>query len=115
MRSLYFGCHRDTGHYLWAPDPQFDLVRMDMSKCPFGAYIDSIFLPSQALQGQVFHTKIGDYTVISFVDYSVDDRHGSHSEFIIKGRVEYDEAMQIIREEFPQIFRRFQFELVRTA
>lgn len=119
--SYYFGCWRDSGHYLWAPGRCSVWGNHD---CPWQDYeLDAKLAPGTTLvRGRhrtpheqpegiaALHHKDG-WTAIAFWDRSVDRRSGSNSAFILRGTHSFDETLRLARDAFPEIFARFAFEI----
>ncbi len=104
--AYYFGCIKQHGHYLWNKN--------EGSVSPYNFPIkklDGGFLPKNSAEGVVYLTSLAEWTIINFADFSVDERPGSHSLFLLKGTLSYEEAIEKAKKAFPQIFQRFKFEL----
>lgn len=124
IRCYYFGCKGQPGHY-WFGLPQGKYRPDDF---PFehvdGKFAPLVYVPGyraygydEAPQGQASITYVNDnrheiWTVLAFWDRSVDKRGGCNSNFVMTGRRTFEEAAQIAREHFPDIWRRFTFEVV---
>jgi hypothetical protein len=125
MRVLYFGCHRESGHYFWKPGmrdrdcypPQpLPWQHVDMALCP------GVTDPEHPhrnrtrpeVQGEAaLHHKDG-WTALAFWNRSVDTRPASNSAFIAEGEHDFETMMQLARDHFPEVVRRLPFE-VRLA
>lgn len=104
---FYFGCIRQSGHYLWHPT-QGQVRRMDKAQ-PWGNYIDAgIFKDSKDKErlGVVHSTQFKGWTMVAWADRSVDSRHGSHSTFIVEAEVTPERLIEMAREQWPQVFSR---------
>jgi hypothetical protein len=115
--NLYFGCdNKESGHYLWKSG-QDHLVRCerelgtDRMGLGFDFHmLDGGFLPYVSLkQGEAYLTHFGNWTIVSFADFSVDSRPGSHSTFLCYGRVSYGAAIEAARQFFPRVWSRYKF------
>lgn len=115
---LYFGCHREAGHYLFTVGMESLGARrnsyrdletfIDGSFCPTG-------LPQSQQEGVANLTHMNrDYhglTILSFWDRSVDSRPGSNSNFILPGVLNFQQALEESKKQFPKVFSRFKFEV----
>lgn len=126
VETYYFGCWRESGHYLWTPN----MARPQ--GCPFGypeklngRYLDCGFCPGIIVykdgrisdsknvpDGQAAVVHVDDWTVLSFWDKSVDHRPGSHSTYLIRGTHAFENAVIIARERFPHVWARYKFDVV---
>lgn len=116
----YFGCIKESGHYLWTRrgnrlyehDPDLkdhfplQIHILDGGLIPPATWIHP--------QGHAFLAHINGWTVISFNDSSVDKRGGSCSAFVIQGIRTFENALAVSKRVYPEIFARFTFE-VRLA
>lgn len=109
--SLYFGCWRQPGHYLWRPGmTKMPLAAFDLT--PWGSGIDGRLFPPRARPGEgvagVFHAE--GWTALAFEDRSVDRRPQSWSVYLVPAAdLTYAEALRVARLAFPQVFERYQF------
>ena len=117
--NLYFGCIERVGHYLWEPPN----ISSHKSKSAVHKWLynkDGAFAPKDTRkQGLACIRYLSDdannkkYTIISFWDNSVDNRGGSNSIFLTEGKYDFDEALTIIKEVCPNIFKRFNFPITK--
>lgn len=105
----YFGCWDGVGHYLWLPG-----MRHSASGPSVSNILDSKRWQPSRKEGEAKVTHVDGCTILSFADYSVDSRGGSHSTFLIRGTVDFDTALSMAKENFPQVFARFKFEIVEV-
>ncbi len=110
----YFGCVGNVGHYLW--DQNYCNPKMDSLPDDFptlgkldGNFITSI--DSKQTQGEVTYLWYNHYTIIAFWDRSIDSRLGSNSCFVLEGDLGYDEAIKLAKEAYPNIWKRFKFNV----
>lgn len=108
--AVYVGCWCRAGHYAFLPG---------MSKVPgkderwLAQRLDSRRWQAKgALQGEAKVTHLEGWTILSFPDYSVDVRPGSHSTFALRGSADFEAALKLARVLFPQVFERFTFDVV---
>jgi hypothetical protein len=105
---LYFGCHREPGHYVFQEGMRFyhrsygsgrDLSRFD-----------GLLPPQDSTEGYVATvTRLGGWgmTALAFWDYSVDKRGGCNSVvFAPSLRIGADELLAEAKTRFPQVFDR---------
>ena len=114
LTVMYFGCLRQSGHYLWHPTKGC-VTRLDKAQ-PWGHRIDGgITKDSKEREnlGVVQSAKLNGWTLVTWADRSVDSRHGSHSTFIVEADVTPDRLIEMAREQWPQVFSRPGFPLVR--
>lgn len=130
-KIFYYGCGRKPGHYFWKPGmiqargeetaPTPHTTQSFPQVVPWGYSVDGKLTPPDerhadgrlyyAPQGKAaLHYKDG-WTAISFWDRSVDTRPGSLSTFVMEGTYDYDQAIALARQNFPEVFERFQFEV----
>lgn len=124
MRVFYNGCHRQSGHYLFAPGmrtttryrsthKRFGHVLVEMG---FVQYLDGGFCPGAEREGwgrpdeqpeglgALHH--VDGWTVWSFWDRTVDRRGNSNSTFVAEGEHDLDAMKRIAAEHFPEVWRR---------
>lgn len=106
---MYFGCHKTVGHYLIGPNGQ----KFGRDKYNFWAERLDGVLPPQDTQEQGLATlsSIHGYSIISFWDRSVDHRGQSNSNFFMPGDETFNEALELSKAWFPEIFERFKFDI----
>lgn len=109
----YFGCVDDVGHYHFVPgDPGCRPIKSNYYKAPFFPECDSGFCPKHTRkQGVVCLTHQDGWTILSFWDNSVDTRPGSHSTFMVEGKLDKDAMIAKAKELFPTIWQRYAFEV----
>ena len=106
---LYFGCHREAGHYVFAEGmrsyrPPYgsgarDLSRFDGMLPPQGSS-DPYIAAVTRLEGW-------GMTALAFWDYSVDKRGGCNSVvFAPSLTIAPEELLEQAQARFPQVFRR---------
>lgn len=114
--AFYYGCWNEVGHFLFKPDG--DSIRefnpcfpKDFPVKP--GLLDGAFLGCQwGPQFEAVLSHVGNWTIISFWDNTVDDRPGSNSNFIFRGKLSFEEAIKMAKEVFPTIFARFPKEII---
>lgn len=114
----YFGCIGRAGHDFFSSDS----TRPEPPPQTWDAGIDRAFNRNPAnparwqpvgpqpegiaeIEHRDGHTRIGWW------DRSGDERHGSHSQFIIEGTLDFDQAIAIAKRWFPIVFSRAKFEI----
>lgn len=96
MDALYFGCLRDSGHFLWDVNHQrrtYDIP--EGFPCTPGA-LDGGLLPKSKYcptPGVTYLSYINGWTILSMADDSVDTRPGSLSVFLLRGEYPIDNAL----------------------
>jgi hypothetical protein len=103
--AFYCGCWQQLGFYVFKPG---------MEKMPFrwASGLDSRrWQPRGASEGEAKVTHLSGWTILSFLDFSVDRRPGSHSTFALRGQHDYEHAISLARAAFPRVFERFAFEV----
>jgi hypothetical protein len=110
INAYYFGCWRDTGHYLWAPgmaNGQADVGRLWGRET--WARIDGLFVPNQAGVARLSVMRGGPFEGWSFLsmqDNTVDKRPGSHSTFALMGAHDWASALEHSERVFPEVCAR---------
>lgn len=111
----YYGCFDNIGHHLY--NTHYDRINMT-TQLPddfpvFASALDGAFLFPKGMtqEGNASWVLIGNWTIISFSDRSVDKRLGSNSSFVIRGRHTFDAAVELAKATFQQIWQRFTFEV----
>ena len=110
MRVYYFGCWDRPGHYLVTPNGEtisyytndIPWVEKDGPLCPEDTRKEGIVK---------IHHKDG-WTAAAFWDNSIDHRSGSNSVLFVEGILDITDIISTFKESFPQIYKRFNFELV---
>jgi len=113
---FYSSCWWREGHGLWAKTGMSAKLPCDYPQSLMPWKIDAKLAPKMNCQpeGLLSHGKTDGWSWIAFWDRSVDQRFGSNSAFIVRGDHDFISVMQISRAYFPQIWKRFNFE-VRMA
>ena len=119
---LYFGCHRESGHFFWVPGMNYardaertlPWKRVDGVLCP-GAGPDPDFptarMTRPEVQGEAaLHHKDG-WTALAFWDRSVDERGGCNSIFFAEGVYDFEAMKRLAQEHFPEVWKRFRFKV----
>lgn len=111
----YFGCSNDSkGHYLVNRKLERVYRSEDEISESFGfswRKLDTGFLPKTNKEGAAKVTNINKWTILSFNDYSVDSRGKSNSTYAIRGELNFKDALEKAKVEFPSIFERYGFEV----
>jgi len=113
IEPLYFGCNRTPGHNVWKRGMQYS-GRSELKN--WFAYKDTVFAPwGKEIEGRanLFHMN-GYATILAFWDRSVDSRGQSNSAFLLPGVLDFDEAVLKAKIYFPEVFKRFKFEIVKN-
>ena len=105
---FYFGCKKSLGHYLYSSDGKSRKIDI----IPWGYDIDGLLAPSTtSKQGKaLLHHKDG-WTALSFWDNSVDKRPKSCSTFLAQGIFDFEQMKAIAKDNFPDIWERYSFEI----
>lgn len=117
MKTLYFGCIGQSGHYMFNEHGHH--IYGAEGTTPWGATPDGTLCygrkdaynngPQE--QGlAVLHHKDG-WTALSFWDRSVDKRGGCNSNFFAEGTYGPADMINICKEMWPQVWSRFTFEV----
>lgn len=107
MKPLYFGCWNDVGHLLYDQHGQY--VRREVLDLLVAIGIDGAFRPTTCKEhGAGQFTWLGNITILSIHDYSVDSRPGSHSTFVLPGNLQFSEAKDAAAKAFPHVMKRFE-------
>lgn len=111
-RAYYFGCIRESGHYLWTGDLERIGHHQWPSLLPWPVeVVDTGLCPKDRDWGSAQVTHKDGWTALSFWDWSVDTRPGSHSTFLFRDVLDFDAALARARELFPTVFARLKFEV----
>jgi hypothetical protein len=102
-KPLYFGCWRNVGHYLWEPGPVPSGYDRERSGKIDGRWNES----SEQSAASLYHRK--GWTILGMADYTVDNRGGSNSVFLLPfADLTFDEAVAKAREYFPSVVERIE-------
>lgn len=116
-QAFYFGCIKTAGHYLWDSSGRrrcgytsdlprdFPVMIGVLDAGLLGHYVED------QPEGEAVLSHIGNWTILSFWDRSVDRRHGCNSNFIIRGKWTFDEAVAVAKDQFANVWSRFTFEV----
>lgn len=113
IKCFYFGVQREMGHYLYVGTRMFN-QRLVPDDFPVNPYVlDGRLLPPQLerIEGRAELIHFRDWTILTFWDSSFDTRPGSSSAFIISGHLDFTEAVKVAKEQYPQVWSRFKFEV----
>ena len=117
---LYFGCWGQSGHQLWAPghvrvplevERKLPWTRIDGALQP-GSKDEDFYHSGPEPEGKAALHQKGDWTCIAFWDRSGDERHGSNSNFFVRGELTFEEVVRITQTHFPELWKRFPFEVI---
>ncbi len=110
MRIYYFGCDKESGHFLFIPG-MHGTISPKISGLPWG-HLGGPLCPQTTPQEGVakIHQKDG-WTALGFWDRSVDSWIGSNSVFFYEDLLDFDQMISAFKEHFPVIFSRFQFPI----
>ncbi|HYD58948.1 MAG TPA: hypothetical protein VEC35_01240 [Noviherbaspirillum sp.] len=104
---LYFGCHREPGHYLFTRGMRPLYFNRHLEKLN---RLDQMLAPQDTRDGYIaVITSLGGwgFTALSFWDYSVDSRPGSNSTFFApRAEMGVEELMRGSIEAFPEVWTR---------
>jgi hypothetical protein len=122
VNALYFGCSgsRQLGHFFFLPGMKkagryeaiaaaLPFERIDGALCP--PTNERRHYDERQPEGVAKVTRQGGWTALAFWDRSVDHRHGSNSTFFLEGDYDYEGALALARDLFPEVFARFAFEV----
>lgn len=100
-RVFYLGCWKQVGHYFWRPG--MERVRYGgPPPTPWGYALDN-----KAFNTQDWHIEKKDgWTAVGLEDRTVDSRPGSHSIFAFCGDLTLEDAVDLARVNFPEVFAR---------
>lgn len=121
-RVLYFGCIDESGHYLVEGEKSahrgsgipWREEQLDLTLCPGVRKVSYGYEAEVQNEGAAkLHHKDG-WTALAFWDRSVDHRRNSNSVFVVEGVHEFDEAIELARQAYPHIWKRFGFEVVEA-
>lgn len=124
---FYFGCIGQPGHYLWSPTggkrwfdelPEGFPDAWTFRESHSGrAYVSESSIAPRPMgpQGAATMTRVGDWTALSFPDRSVDSRPNCVSVFMVAAPLTFAELLEEARRQWPQIFRRYDFEISLRA
>lgn len=115
-RFFYFGCYRDSGHYLWQPGPEEpgEIRPRTVTDFPWTVEdLDDGFCPKthnhRPDNGVALLTHAKGWTILSFWDNSVDRRPGSHSTFLADEIYDFHPMVWQCKQAFPQVWSRYKF------
>lgn len=108
----YFGCLHRPGHFWHSRESLCRIVPADIKKTLLPKYIDYSFVDFTKKEGEAVVTAHASVTILAFKDNSVDTRPGSHSTFVIEGLPTPEDALRLCKEQWPEVFERFKFEVV---
>lgn len=114
---LYFGCRNVPGHYLvneagrtlWDYPPALPWRSIDGTLPPGGG--EQNWRNPQPEGLAALHHKDG-WTALAFWDRSVDERGGCNSAFFFPETLDFDAATAAARAAFPDVWKRFTFDVV---
>ena len=110
MKVYYFGCVKESGHYLWID--LYDRDRKLFRSQPWGDHLDCELCPSGVqVEGVARHHHKEGWTAIAFYDRSVDTRGNSNSAFIAEGTYTFDGMVTAAKAQWPEVWARFTFEV----
>lgn len=115
QKLIYFGCgNRSKGHYLVEREDSCSMRAMDAARL-FGTgrnetifgMIDGTFAPSDTtMQGKYQVNIVPPLMIVSWWDYTGDERSGSNSNLIGTGFASAEEIIDAAVKKFPVTMRR---------
>ena len=118
---FYFGCFEKPGHYL-RDENMNTIYGVHNSAVPADFPVSlktlsgGLFPPKTSIKrGEAYISRINGWTLISFEGDSLDRRPKSLNVFILKGDLTFAAALKAARDVFPQIFERYDFEVILAA
>lgn len=110
--GYYFGCRRESGHFLFRPD--YSRPRLGQLVCPWTPErLDAgLFRHHSGPEGVARLLRHAGWTMLDFCDRSIDSRPGSHSCFVLRGELTFEQAVATARGLFPDVWQRFSFPVV---
>lgn len=110
INVLYFGCIGSPGHGLydkslpWSKQPPY-------GSTPWGSKLDGFLVEplKDCTPGQVQHAVKDGWTLVQFWDYSVDQRPGSNSAFLVSEIMSAEALIEEAQKQWPEIFNRPRF------
>lgn len=129
MKAFYFGCVGHPGHFFYGPDGRHAYsAEIESAGIPWKEWeIDCKLQPGcyhwrdghwrhgQEIEGAAALHHEDGWTALSMWDRSVDTRGGCNSAFLFEGTFTFEEAIALVREHFPSIVKRLQFEIVQAV
>lgn len=110
--AFYFGCIREPGHFLFCPELKRHYDPPEGFPCKIHILDGGLLPPGlPQVEGRASTSHINGWTIMSFWDRSVDARYGCNSNFVLKGKFEFEEILQNSRYYFAPIFSRFAFPI----
>lgn len=118
-RVWFFGCWRDVGHHLWAPDGKRISGQSAAAFLGFEWWtIDGCFVPGKPGEWSHGFTDgsrlMYGWTYLSAQDNTVDRRGGSHATFLAEGHHELAAMRALVIEAFPAVSKRLGLEHVEA-
>lgn len=111
----YFGVLNEIGHYLYVGNRSISGRYLPDDFPVAVSALDGRLLPPNLPQkegrAELIHLK--DHTILTFWDRSFDKRHGSSSTFIMQGIFDFSKAIEIAKEHYPNLWLRFEFEVIQ--
>lgn len=102
---LYFGCKGEAGHYAW--DSSGKRLNWKNTDADFLMRHDGQLAPKQTReQGKAILHHFPEFAILAYWDYKVDSRPGSNTMFLIPGQTNPAQAIETIKQHFPQIWQR---------
>lgn len=117
MNEIYYhgvNLSGELGHYLFRPGMRS--VNQHSLPGNFPCRPDALdggLLPQNKdeIEGRVSWWRTQGWTILAFWDRSGDSRGNSNSAFVIRGEMFIDDALDLAKEAFPEVFARMKFEV----
>lgn len=111
---LYFGCIRESGHYLWINESMRihnwatlrDVAKVTGVTQRFVDCIDGIYMPFDTRQGCYRLSHVPPFKIIGWHDYTIDKRPGSNSNLLAVGMDDVREIIDAALIKFPSVMKR---------
>jgi len=114
-KMFYFGPWQQVGHYMRSDDhlPKdsegYRKLHGFTKSNPWGYEVDGGLCPKGESEGvAAIHHKDG-WTALSFWDYTVDTRPGSHSTYLAEGDFNFEQMVQMAMRRFSERWNKMPF------
>lgn len=117
LDAFYYGCWGLSGHVMHTPTSIGFLSRATIRQTLPRRFCDDSVLDTglapkgRQVQGRALLHHHEGWTALAFWDRTGDKRGNSNSVFILRGTHDFEAALTLARQHFPELFERFTFQI----
>jgi len=117
---FYFGPWDQAGHHMRSADRPTDRsMELEERRAesnftrtnPWGCHVDGQLCSKNTTEGLALIYHKGGWTAMSFWDYTIDTRPGSHSTYLAEGTFTFEEMVEMAKSRFAERWSKMAFKV----